>query len=99
MTPLSSSFWPMRHRSARRIEKSSRLSPSRKRKAGAPLSIDNEGAVDPLHGDFADRTIVAESLDVEQTSVGLKADLPQRGEVGQPAAGGEIARVVDGGLG
>jgi len=38
-------------------------------------------------------------LDVEQTSVGGEADLPQRGQVGQPSADGEVVGVVDGGLG
>jgi len=42
---------------------------------------------------------MAESLDVEQTSVGGKADLPQRGQVGQPFPDPEVAGVVDGGLG
>jgi hypothetical protein len=34
-------------------------------------------------------------LDVEQTSVGREADRPQRGQVVQPFAEGEVARVVD----
>jgi hypothetical protein len=46
----------------------------------------------------ADR-VVAESLDAQQASVGRKADLPQRGQVGQPFPDPEVARVVDGGLG
>src|SRR3974390_2848784 len=33
-----------------------------------------------------------------RTGVGLKADLPQRGQVGQPLADPEVTRVVDGGF-
>jgi hypothetical protein len=44
-------------------------------------------------------TIVADALDVEQTSIGFEADLPQCGQVLQLLADTEIARVVDGGLG
>jgi hypothetical protein len=46
----------------------------------------------------ADR-VVAESLDAEQASVGGEADLPQRGQVGQPFRDTEVAGVVDRGLG
>ena len=38
-------------------------------------------------------------LDVEKTPVGLKADLPQSGQVLQQLADAEVARVVDGGFG
>ena len=48
---------------------------------------------------FADPAIVAESLDVQETSVGLEADLPQSGEIMQPFVDLEVTRVVDGGLG
>ena len=41
---------------------------------------------------------MAESLDVQETSVKLKADLPQRGQVIQPFADIEVTRVVDGGF-
>jgi hypothetical protein len=46
----------------------------------------------------ADR-VVAESLGAEQASVGGEADLPQRGQVGQPFPDPEVAGVVDRGLG
>ncbi len=42
---------------------------------------------------------MAESLDVQETSVGFKADLPQSGQVLQPLADVEVACVVDGGFG
>lgn len=46
-------------------------------------------------GVFADRAVVADPLDVQKTSIGLKADLPQRGEAAQPLADLTVARVVD----
>jgi hypothetical protein len=35
----------------------------------------------------------------EKTAVGWKADLPQRGQIVNPPADGEVAGVVDGGFG
>jgi len=43
---------------------------------------------------FANVTIVADAFDVQETSVGVKADPPQRGEVLQPFADAEVARVL-----
>ena len=63
------------------------------------LTIDLDRSDDLIESIFADRAVVAETLDVEQTSVGLEADLPQGGQVLQPLADAEVARVVDGGLG
>jgi hypothetical protein len=37
---------------------------------------------------------VGDLLDVQQTSVGSKADLPQSGQVLQAFADGEVARIV-----
>ena len=48
---------------------------------------------------FAYRAIQADCLDVQQTSVGLKADRPQRGQVMQPFADVEVPGVVEGRLG
>ena len=42
---------------------------------------------------------MAETFDFEKTSVGLKADLPQSGQVTQPLAEVKVTRVVDGRLG
>ena len=39
---------------------------------------------------FADHAVVAESLDVQKTSVGLEADLPQGGKIVQPFADAEV---------
>src|SRR5205823_3507763 len=43
--------------------------------------------------------VVAESLDAKQAPVGGVADLPQRGQVGQPFAQAEVHGLVDDGLG
>jgi len=64
-----------------------------------PLVGDHLGALDLPQGRFAEGAVVAELLDVEETSVGVEADLPQGGEVLQPFAEGEVPRVVDRGLG
>jgi len=42
--------------------------------------------------------VVADGLDAEQAPVGGKADLPQGGEVGQPAGQPEVLGVVNGGF-
>jgi hypothetical protein len=43
------------------------------------------------HRFFSHGTILAETFDFENTSVGLKADLPQSGQVTQPLADGNVA--------
>src|SRR3990172_1903712 len=53
--------------------------------ASGALPADLLGSLDALERVFAHRAVVAEALDVEQTSVGGEADLPQRREVVQPA--------------
>jgi len=45
------------------------------------LTIDLGGPHNPIEGILANRTIVRNLLDVEQTPVGLKADLPQGRQV------------------
>jgi len=49
---------------------------------GAGVGDDRRGQVGEA-GSAADR-VVAEALDAEQAPVGGEADLPQRGQVGQP---------------
>ena len=48
---------------------------------------------------FAQGTVVADRLDLEQASVGVEADLAQRRQVMQPPAESEVAGIVDGGFG
>jgi hypothetical protein len=65
--------------------------------AGADIGDDRRCELGECLG-AADR-VVAEALDAEQAPVGGEADLPQRGQVGQPFRQSEVAGVVDRGLG
>ena len=56
-------------------------------------------AVDGLEGVFGENAIVTDTLDVEQATVGRKADLPQFGKILQAFADSKIVGVVDRGLG
>jgi hypothetical protein len=64
-----------------------------------PLSRKRLRLVHLLEGVFSEKAIVADLLDVQETSVSLKADVPQSGQVFQPFANVEVARIVDGGFG
>src|SRR5260370_28037630 len=50
-------------------------------------------------GVFAERGVVTDSLGVQQTSVGLKADLAKSRKIFQAPPNGEVVGVVDRGLG
>jgi len=63
-----------------------------------PLTIDLHRFIHPLKGVFTECAIVAELLDVQKTSVGLEADLPQSGKIHQPFVDVEVTRIVDGRL-
>jgi hypothetical protein len=65
---------------------------------GAPV-VDGDGFLHVLEGCFADEAVVTDALDVEQTSVGRKADLAQIFEIFDASADGEVACIVDGGFG
>ena len=67
--------------------------------SGDPLVSHPLRLVDLLKGIFSQEAIVADLLDVQKTSVGLKADLPQSGQVFQPFANVEVTGIVDGGFG
>ena len=67
--------------------------------AAGPLTIDLDRFVHTAERVFADGAVLADPLDVQETSIGLEADLPQGREVRQPFADAEVARVVDRGLG
>src|SRR5260370_7392080 len=66
---------------------------------GGTLVVDGDGSLQVLEGRLADEAVVTDALDVEQTSVGGKADLAQFGEVVDASADGEVAGGVYGGLG
>ena len=65
----------------------------------SPLPIHLHGLVQLQHRFFSHGAVLAERFDFENTSVGLKAHLPQSGQVTQPLADGKVACIVDGGLG
>jgi hypothetical protein len=65
---------------------------------GSPLTVTLDWTHDPLVGSLANEAVVTDGLDVEETSIGLKADLPPRGEVFQPFADSEVTNIVDGGF-
>ena len=67
--------------------------------AGGVLAAMADGAIDGLEGGFGEHAVVAETLDVEQAAIGGKADLAQSGQVDQAPADGEVAGVIDRGLG
>src|SRR5262249_40569492 len=62
------------------------------------LRIYHDRPLQVLERCFADEAIVADALDVKQTSVGRKADLAQFGKVFDAPADVEVAGVVDGRL-
>lgn len=66
---------------------------------GRALATDADGLLDSSERGFADRAVVTDTLDVEETSVGGEADLPQSGKVLQSFADLEVAGVVDDGFG
>ena len=67
--------------------------------AAGTLPIDLDRFIDTAERVFADGTVLADPLDVQETSVGVEADPPQGGQVGQPFADAEVAGVVDRGFG
>ena len=60
--------------------------------------IHSDGFLHVLEGSFADEAVVTDALDVEQTSVGRKADLAQVLEIFDASANGEVQGVVDRGF-
>jgi hypothetical protein len=60
------------------------------------LVADNRWLLHVLERGFTDEAIVADALDVEQTSVGRKADLAQLGKIFHASADTKVTRIVDG---
>jgi len=67
--------------------------------SGGSLSLHLDRAGDLAKLLFSHSAIMADSLDVQETSVGRKAHYPQGGQVVQPLADAKVPGVVDGGLG
>jgi hypothetical protein len=57
---------------------------------GSALTVTLNWAHDLLVGSLANEAVVSDGLDVEVTSIGLKADLPKRGEVLESFADPEV---------
>ena len=68
-------------------------------KARDTLALHHGGSLQLSECLFADGAVMADSLDIEETSVGGEADLTQSREILQTAANGEVACVVDRGFG
>ncbi len=64
-------------------------------KSGGTLLLDNDGLGDGVKVVVADPAVVAQMFDVQETSVGGKADLPQRGQIGESPTDFKVVRVVD----
>ncbi|MGZ5848678.1 MAG: hypothetical protein ACXWJJ_14520 [Ramlibacter sp.] len=63
------------------------------------MGTDQDRVGDGPERAFADTGVGGETFDVEQTPVGLIADLRQGGQVTQPLPDAEVTAVVDGRLG
>src|SRR5215212_590973 len=64
-----------------------------------PLSLDSQRLNDSVQLSLANCTVVADSLNVKETSIGLEAYLPQSGQVVQSFADIEVPSLVDRRLG
>src|SRR3984893_16607776 len=67
--------------------------------APGALAARRDRAVDGLEGIFGEHAVVAQTLDVEQPSIGHKADLAQLRQIVQALADAEVIGVVDRSLG
>jgi hypothetical protein len=65
---------------------------------GSPLTVTLNWVHDLLVDSLANEAVVSDGLDVQKTSIGLKADLPKRGEILQSFADSEVTGIVDGGF-
>jgi hypothetical protein len=70
-----------------------------KAQGGYPLAGHQVWLVDLPKSVFAQKAIMADLLDMQKTSVGLEADLPQGWQIIQPFADVKVAGIVDGGFG
>jgi hypothetical protein len=64
--------------------------------SGSPLTVRFNRAHDVVVGFLPNEAVVGDGLDVQETSIGLKADLPKRGQVLQSFTDSEVTGIVDG---
>ena len=69
-----------------------RIGEAQRRRA---LVIHGDRSLQVLEGGFADETVVTDALDVEQPSIGRKADLAQFREIFNAPADSKVAGVID----
>jgi hypothetical protein len=67
--------------------------------AGDALVVADLRVGDLIEHPLGQGTVLTEGLDLEQTAVGIEADGPQGGQVGEAASDAEVMGVVDRGLG
>lgn len=87
----------MRHEHQHRVEQRWRVGVAEAQR-GRTLAVDLPRSLQVLEGIFAQRTVVADLLDLQQPPVGGKSDAAQLGHILQQPPDAEVARVVDGGL-
>jgi hypothetical protein len=63
---------------------------------GGALRCQLDWTIDFLKSFFGEDAIVADALHLKQSSIGLKADAPERGQVAQVLADIKVIGVVDG---
>ena len=63
------------------------------------MAVDELRLGDPIEQPLGQGTVLGDGLDFEQTAIGIEADGPQRGQVGEATSDSEIVGVVDRGLG
>ena len=67
-------------------------------KGGSPLAENDVGPTQRLEGRAPEDAILAQLLDVQETSIGPETNLPKGRQISKPFADPEVARLVDGGL-
>ena len=70
-----------------------------KAEGGNALVVHDAGAIELLEGLLGENAVVRDGLDVQEATVGRKADLPESGEVPEAFADIKILGVVNGRLG
>ena len=57
---------------------------------GHAFPLDDSGTCERQESLLSQTTVVAQSLDVKETSVGLEADLPESGKINEPLANTKV---------
>ena len=57
---------------------------------GHAFALDDSGTCERQEGLLSQTTVVAQSLDVKETSVGLEANLPESGKINEPLGNAKV---------